>query len=212
MRVAVLLTMLLCLPAVAAAQRIEVGGSFVITGGYDAGQQSAFETPNSTNPNAPGLTLFTTTSTVTTANGVEGRLSVNVSRRVAVEGSFQIAWPKLQTRVADDFENAPSGTLEGHFTSYLGGASLVYHFGTGRFVPFVAGGGAYLRQLDDDNAGVVSGAEIHGGGGVKYWFGSRRRSFGLRADAQLSSRDHSIGFEDKRQTIPTIGVGLNYRF
>jgi hypothetical protein len=211
-RVAVLLTILLCVPTIAAAQRIEIGGSFVTTGGYDAGEKSAVETPNSTHPNAPGLTLFTTTSTVTSANGVEGCLAVNVSRQIAVEGVFQIAWPRLQTRVADDFENAPSELAEGQFTSYLGGASLVYHFGTGRVVPFVAGGASYLRQLDEDHAGVVSGTEIHGGGGLKYWFGSGRRSLGLRAEAQLSSRGTSIGFEDKRQTLPTFGVGLDYRF
>lgn len=212
MRVAVLLAIIMCLPAVAAAQRIEIGGSFVATGGYDAGEQSAFETPNSTNPNAPKLTLFTTTSTVTSANGVEGRVAVNVSRRVAVEGALQIAWPRLRTRAGDDFENATAQIAEGRFTSYLGGASLVYHFSTGRVVPFVAGGASYLRQLDDDNAGVVSGTEIHGGGGLKYWLGSGRRSLGLRVDAQLSSRAKSIGFEDKRQTVPTFGVGLTYRF
>jgi len=208
-RVLVVLVCLLSLPAAANAQRIEIGGSFVTTGGYDAGEQSAFETPNSTNPNAAPFTLFTTSSTVTSAIGVEGRLAVNVSRRVAVEGTFQVTWPSLQTRAADDFENAPAITAEERVTSYLGGASLVYHFRTGRFLPFVAGGASYLRQMHEDNAGVVTGAEIHGGGGVKYWFGRR---FGLRAEAGLSSRGTSIGFEDKRQTVPTMGVGLNYRF
>lgn len=212
MRVVAVLSILLCLPAVAAAQRIEIGGSFITTGGYDAGERSALETPNSTNSNAPPLTLFTTTSTVTSAMGVEGRLAVNLSRRIAVEGTFQVAWPLLQTRVPDDFENAPPVTAEERVTSYLGGGSLLYHFRTGRFVPFVAGGASYLRQLHEDNAGIVTGVEIHGGGGVKYWFGSRRRGFGLRAEAQLSSRSTSVGFEDKRQTIPTLAVGLSYRF
>ena len=212
MRVLAVLVLLLCLPAVAAAQRIEIGGSFVTSAGYDAGAQSGFETANSTNPNAPPFTLFTTSSTVSRASGVESRLAVNVSRRVAIEGTFQVTWPSLQTRIADDFENAPPLTADERVTSYLGGASLVYHFGTGSFVPFIAGGAAYLRQLHEGNAGVVTGAEIHGGGGVKYWFGSRRRSFGVRADAQLSSRGASIGFEDKRQVVPTFSVGLNYRF
>ena len=212
MRGVSVLAILLCLPVVAAAQGIEIGASFVTTGGYDAGQQSGFETPNSTNPNAPPLTLFTTTSSVATAIGVEGRLSVQVSRRVVVEGTFQVTWPSVQTRVADDFENAPSLTAEQRVTSYLGGGSLLYHFGSGRFLPFVAGGASYLRQLYEDNVGVVTGAEIHGGGGVKYWLGSGRHGFGLRAEAQLSVRDKSVGFEDKRQTVPVVAVGLNYRF
>ncbi len=212
MRGVAILAILLCLPAVASAQGIEIGASFVTTGGYDAGEQSGFETPNSINPNAPPLTLFTTTSTVTRAIGVEGRLAVNVSRRVAIEGTFQVTWPSLHTRIADDFENAPSLTAEQRVTSYLGGGSLVYHFRTGRFLPVVAGGAAYLRQLYEDNAVVVTGAEIHGGGGVKYWLGSGKRGLGLRAEAQLSSRDKSVGFEDKRQTVPVVAVGLNYRF
>ena len=206
------LSILLCLPAVAAAQRIEIGGSFVTTGGYDAGAQSGVETPNSTNPNAPPFTLFTTSSTVTGASGVESRIAVNATRRIAVEGLFQVTWPVLQTRVTDDFENAAPVTAEERVTSYLAGASMVYHFGTGRFVPFVAGGASYLRQLHEDSAGVVTGIEVHGGGGVKYWFGSRNRGFGLRADALLSSRGTSVGFEDKRHTVPTFAAGLTYRF
>jgi len=211
-RGAVVLGILLLVPALASAQRIELGGSFVATGGYDAGERSAFESSNSTNTSAPPLTLFATSSTVTSAVGAEGRLGFALSRRMSVEGTFQFTRPLLQTRVTDDFENATPVTAEERVASYLGGGSILYHFGSGRVHPFVSGGAAYLRQLHEDNAGVVTGMELHGGGGLMYWFGPHRRGVGLRADAQLSSRSRSVGFEDKRQLVPVVGVGVTYRF
>jgi len=42
---------------------------FLVGGGEHGVEQSAFETPNSTNPNAAPFTLFTTSSTVTSAIG-----------------------------------------------------------------------------------------------------------------------------------------------
>ena len=97
-------------------------------------------------------------------------------------------------------------------TSYLAGGTLLYHFGRGAFVPFVSGGGGYLRELHEDNAVVLTGAEIHAGGGLQYWFGKGAHRFGLRVDAQVSSRSKSIGFEDKRRVLPVVGAGVTYLF
>jgi hypothetical protein len=79
-------------------------------------------------------------------------------------------------------------------------------------VPFVSGGAGYLRQLHEDNAEVVSGSEIHGGGGVKIWMGSGARRFGVRIDAGVSSRSNSISFEEKRRILPTVAFGVSYLF
>ena len=90
--------------------------------------------------------------------------------------------------------------------------SLLYHFGEGRVVPFVSGGGGYLRQLDEDNADVLTGNELHAGGGLKVWFGTGANRLGLRLDAQASSRSKSAGFEQKRRILPVLGAGLIYLF
>jgi hypothetical protein len=193
------------------AGSLEIGGSVAWTSGYDAGDLSAFETPNG-GTDAPLLTLFTTSSKMRPAAGAEGRLAVYLSSRVAVEGNVRVSRPTLETRIADDFENADPATAEETVSSYLLGGTLLYHFGSGAFVPFVSGGGSYLRELHEDNSVVLTGAEIHGGGGVKFWFGNGAHRFGLRIDAQASSRSKSIGFEEKRRLLPVFGAGVSYLF
>jgi hypothetical protein len=204
------LAMLVSLPSAAAAQ-VYAGGSLTWTSGYDAGDLSAFETPNSST-GAPPLTLFTTSSKMGSAAGVEAQLGFYLSRRVSVEGHFRVSRPMLETRVDDDYENADPTTAEETVTSYLAGGTVLYHFGRSALVPFVSGGGGYLRELHADNAAVLTGAEIHAGGGLHYWLGKGRHRLGLRLDAQVSSRSKSIGFEDKRRVLPVVGAGLTYRF
>jgi len=212
---------LLLVPASAAAQvypsstapragTIEIGGGVIWTGGYDAGGGDAALSPNSTT-GAPPVTLFTSSARVSAVTGIEARAGVYLGSRVSAEATFQFSRPTMRVELDDDFENATAVEAEGRVSSYIFGGSLLYHFGSGRVVPFVIGGGGYLRQLDEDNADVLSGSEIHGGGGVKVWFDSSRH-FGLRADAQVSSRSKSAGFEDKRRVLPVLGAGLTYRF
>jgi hypothetical protein len=191
---------------------VEASASVLWAGGYDAGSQSAVETSNSSNSAAPGLTLFTTSSRVRPSPGIEGRIGVYLSARLAVEGALQIARPVLESRLGDDFEGATPTTADTTVTSYIGAGSLLYHFGRGQLQPFVSGGGGYLRQLSEHNAEVVTGSEIHAGGGVKYWFQARRRHFGLRGDAQASWRSKPIGFEAQRRVVPVVSGGLVYLF
>ena len=190
---------------------IEIGGGVVWIGGYDAGDASATETSNSST-GAPPLTLFASTGRVAAVTGVDARAAVYLGSRAAVEGLFQLSQPELRLRLTSDFENAADVTAVGGTSAYVFGGSLVYHFGSGRVVPFVLGGGGYLRQLDEDNAEVLTGSEVHGGGGVKMWFGTGARALGLRVDAQVSSRSRSAGFEEKRRILPVVGAGLIFRF
>lgn len=192
------------------AGSLEISGSALWTGGYDAGDRSAVLTPNGGSP-AP-LTLFVTSSEVRPAAGAEARLGIYLSSRIAVEGRFQFTRPSLEARITDDFENADPITATETVSSYLAGGTVLFHFGGGSFVPFVAGGGSYLRQLHEDNAVVLTGSEVHAGGGLKYWLGSGTARFGLRLDAQASSRSRSVGFEDKRRVVPVLAAGLTYLF
>jgi hypothetical protein len=193
-----------------AAGRVEVSGGATWTGGYDAGSRAALETRNTTTGTGP-LTLFNTDANVLSSPGVEARVGVFLGSRVAVEGLFQYARPVLRARLTDDFEGAAPISADDAATSYLFGGSVLYHFGAGRFVPFVAGGGGYLRQLHEGAAVAVTGPEVHGGAGFKYWLGSARR-VGVRVDAQASSRSKSIGFEEKRRIVPSVVGGISYLF
>jgi hypothetical protein len=193
------------------AGTIEIGGGAVWTGGYDAGSRDATESSNSSTGGAP-ITLFTSSSRAAAVTGVEARAAVYLGSRVSAEGLFHFSRPNVRVTLDDDFENALPEVAVGSFSSYLFGGSLVYHFGRGKVVPFVLGGGGYLRLLDEDNAEVNSGNEAHAGGGVKIWFGSGGSRLGVRIDARLSARSKSPGFEDKRRLLPTLGGGLLYRF
>jgi len=219
---AAIAAILLCLPVAAAAQTyvgrttphagsIEIGGGVTWTAGYDAGSSDATESRNTTTGGSP-LTLFTSSSRVPSVTGVGAQAGVYLTSRVSVEGVFQYSKPTLVTSLDDDFENAAPLEAEGGLASYLVGGSLLYHFGAGRVVPFVAGGASYLRQLDEANVDVLTGSEIHGGGGVKVWFSSGGSRAGLRVDAQLSSRSKSAGFEDTRRILPVLGAGIVFVF
>jgi hypothetical protein len=194
------------------AGSFEVSGGATWTRGYDAGGVAG---ATETRPGAAGgspLTLFTTDAQVETPVGAVARLGIYLARRVSVEASVEYTRPVLRAHVGSDFEQAPDTDASETITSYLAGGSVLYHFGDGQFAPFVSGGAGYLRQLHEENAALLSGAEIHGGAGIKYWFGSGRHRFGIRAEAQVSSRSKSVGFEDKRRILPSAAAGVAYLF
>jgi len=164
--------------------------------------------PGSTLP----LTLFAVNGRMLSAPGADAHLGLFLSSRVSLEGAFQYSRPILRARVTDDFESAADTDVDGVVVTYLARGSLLYHFGGGRLVPFVSGGGGYLRQIDNENSDLVTGTEIHAGGGLKYWFGSGGRRLGLRIDAGVAARSKSVAFEQKRRIVPAIGGGVAFQF
>ena len=214
--------LIVCVARVSAAQTytgsgsdagsFEVTGGVVWTAGYDTGSANANLTRNPTTGAAPLTEFQVVDSRMLSAPGADVHLGVYLARRISAEATFQYSRPMLRAHLGADFEGADPIDADETITSYLVGGSLLYHFGDGRFVPFVAGGAGYLRQLHAGNTEVLTGTEVHGGGGVKYWFGTGTHRLGLRLDAQVSSRDKAIAFEQKRRTLPTVAAGLSYRF
>lgn len=213
------LALLLALPAVAAAQpyiegsaphrgSFELSGGVVWIGGYDAGSAEAKETTAGTTP----LTLFVLDGNVKSAPGAAVQVGVYLGRRVSAEAVFHYTRPILQAHLTGDFESAADVDAESTITSYLMGGSLLYHFGDGRIVPFVSGGGGYLRQLNENNADLLTGTEIHAGGGLKYWMGTGVHRFGFRLEAQASARSKAVAFEQKRRILPTVIGGISILF
>ena len=192
-----------------AQSRFEIGGGVTWTGGFDAGGLDALETRNPSADTTSPLTLFGTSSRVTGAPGATGRAAFFVSTRVAVEAAIEYSRPSLETTIANDFEHATGTEATATLASYLAGGSVLYHFGGGRIVPFASAGAAWLRQLDADRINAVTGTELHAGGGVKIGLSHH---VALRVDAAVSSRDKSLAFENKRRTLPVVGVSMAYRF
>jgi outer membrane protein with beta-barrel domain len=215
------LVFVLALPAVAAAQqpykgagarggKMELSVAAAWTAGYEAGNSIAQETRNPTTGSSP-LTLFNANGDMLSGAGVEGHIGYYLTPRVSVEGTFQYTRPTLRVSLSNDFENADATTADETVSTYLFGGSVLYHFRSGPFVPFVSGGAGYLRQLQEGGSDASSGAEVHGGGGIKYWFGASQK-VGLRVDAQISSRSKSVAFEDKRRIIPSLAGGIAFVF
>lgn len=190
-----------------AQSTFEIGGGVTFTGGFSAGGLDASITRPATG--APPLTLFRTDSRVEGAAGAIARAAWFVTPRIAVEGGVEFSRPTLRTRILDDFEQATGSEADVAISSFVFGGSVLYHFGSSRFVPFASGGAGRLRQLDEDNVNLVTGTELHAGGGVKYRLS---RHLGLRVDAGVSTRDQSLAFEEKRRTVPVFGAGATYRF
>lgn len=194
----------------------EFGGGVEWSGGTDLGSRAAEETRNPGTGTGP-FALFQSSSEVTSATGVTARIGFHLSPALAVEAAGRVTRPDVTTRLTADAESAESITADERLTSIVIDGSLVYHvealaFAAGRAVPFIAGGIGYLRELHDGNELIETGTSFHVGGGLKYWFGSAARGFGLRADVAAAVRDGGFYFSEKRRTIPTMGISIAYRF
>jgi hypothetical protein len=195
---------------------LEVGGGIVWNTGYAAGSASANETRNPTTGSAP-LPLFQTVGRLESAPGLYAQLGVYVTPRWSIEGGVQVSRPKLTVRASNDFEGAVDQNADETLTRYLVDGSAVYQvasFAKGRAAPFVLGGGGYTRELDAGNAIVQTGNEIHGGGGLRYWFGSGARRVALRVEGRVSSRTGAASLEDttKRRIMYSASAGIVWLF
>jgi Outer membrane protein beta-barrel domain len=194
------------------AGTFEASGGGLWSGGYSFDTVLANETRNPPTGSDP-LTLFQGEPRLDGGAGAEAHLGVYLGRRVSIEGGLQFSRPSLAVRTSGDFENAADTTATTPVPQYLIDGSVLYHFGAGGLTPFASIGAGYLRQLLDRNSVVETGNEIHGGGGVKYWFGAARR-LGLRAEARASSRSAGVSLDGstKRRFVPTVSAGLAYLF
>ncbi len=195
---------------------LELSGGALWTGGYDLGRRDATLTRNPPTGSTP-FQLFSSRTRLEPKPGAQARLGVYITRALSLEGGFQYSRPMLSTRLSDDAEGADSITATSPLSRYVFDGSAVFHlhrmaFAGGRAVPFVSGGGGYVRELHRSNELLETGTEIHGGAGVKVWFGGRRGRIGLRAEGGLTSRSGGFDFNDGRRTLPTAGASMLFLF
>ena len=206
-RLALLALLLSSTPAFAQS-RFELSAGVTSTGGFDAGAKNAELTRNPGSPGSP-LTLFEVNARVETAFGAVARATLFLTSHLAAEGLAEYSRPTLRATFSSDFEGATGVDARSTLSSFLFGGSVLYDFGGGRLKPFVSGGLAWERQLDEARVLLVTGAEAHAGGGIKYLL---TRHVVLRAEGGVSSREHSIAFAAARRALPVASIGLGYRF
>jgi hypothetical protein len=214
---------LLLVAAPAAAQsapatdpgRLDLTIGVVWIGRADVGSRDARETTGT----GDTLPLFSSSTTLASVTGLEGRVGFRVMPRLEAEAYGSYAKPRLETRVNGDFEtsNAPltvADTLE-QFT--IGGAALWYvrvpRLGTR---VFLRGGAGYLRQLENGGVLVVTGRTYEAGAGLKFPLVSRQtgwwKGIGARVDARAVVRQKGVTLDGRAHTSPAVGAALFVRF
>ena len=198
------------------AGSVEIGAGVVWSQGYDLGSVSAEETRNTGTGTGP-FVLFTADSRVAPAVGALGRVGVYLAQAVSLEGSVMFARPILSARLAGDAESAPDVTAKETLTRIIADGSAVLHlnglsFAQGRGVPFVLGGGGYIRELHEKNEVIDTGREYHAGAGFHYWSGQGKHRVGFRTDVGVSIRSGGVDTNEKKHTVPTASVSVAYLF
>ena len=195
---------------------VAISGGAAWSGGYDLGSASADETRNTGTGTGP-FVLFSASSKADPSVGLQGRLGVYLASAVSVEGGVFVARTNISTRLTGDAESAPDVTATETLTRLVVDGSVLFHltgasFGEGRGVPFVMGGGGYLRDAHEKNEVIETGHEFHIGGGMHYWLGEGKRRFGVRADAAVSWRTGGADGVDTTRTMPMVAGSIAYLF
>jgi hypothetical protein len=192
----------------------EIGGGVTWIGSFTGPSSTAELTANG--ESSGGFDLFTAKGEVGSGVGVGASLAFYVSPTIALEAGLRYSRPILSYRLADDVENAPPLSAEETLSRYVFTGTLVWHFrrltSASRVVPFVAGGGGYIRDLHQRNELIETGGEFHAVGGLKYWLGTGRHRFGLRGQAGFSVTSGGFDFKDTSRTLPIVSASLLYLF
>jgi hypothetical protein len=193
--------------------RLEVSAGAAWLGTQTFGSANATETT----PSGGGFSLFTTSSELGSAAAFDARVGVRIAGTLVVEADATYARPELRVRVANDIENAPSIAAAERLQQYMvGGGATWYVPRRSRIVPFVSGGGGYLRQLHDRALLVETGTYYQVGGGVLYLLSSHRdnrlKASGIRVDVRAVILNGGVAFDGGRHTAPAVAGSFFVRF
>jgi hypothetical protein len=193
---------------------VTLGAGVLWAGGYDVGDATAELRGNAIGASAPAFNWFNAKSRFTPAAAPEFHVGFALSPTLAIDGAVSYARPRIAVAIAGDAE-APSQELAGEkIEQYEFGAGVTWQLPVAtasRFAPFVALGGAYLRQLHEDSALAETGRIYYAGGGARYWLrGGRGRATaaGVRVDARVNLRKDGIDFEQQMRAYPTLTLSL----
>jgi hypothetical protein len=191
---------------------IAVGGGWL---GSDALGAVRAETRQATagTTTPPPFTLFDTESELGAGIGVDGALTMAITRGWAVELRGNMRTPTLTTTITGDAEAPGTVTATEEVAEYVFDASALYHPGWGaigtRTRIYMLGGAGYLRQLHDDDALVESGATAHLGAGARLWLaGGHGQGIeaGITGDVRWTFRRDGITFDDGTRSLPAFTV------
>jgi len=198
------------------AGRVEVAVGASRIGAASAGARDATLTA----ADGSRFRLFSTTSELAAASGVEVRLGARVAPILDVEMVASYAVPRLTTSVTADIETAAATTASESIGQIsIGGAAVIYlprRFGR-RAVPFLTAGGGFIQELHERQTLIRRGRMVHLGGGVKLPLASRAaaqgrvKQIGVRVDAGALIRTAGVTLDDRAHVAPALAASLFLR-
>jgi hypothetical protein len=172
-------------------------------------------------PTGSPVTLFETDAAIQPGPGAELRLGWRVFRGVYAEATGGLGVNAIEARVSGDIEQAPAITVSSTLAQItIEGGALVevatLRVLAGNLVPFVDGGGGYLRQVHEERVLVETGRTMYVGAGVKWRSPAMKprgwvQRFVLRADARFVSRTAGVDVDDARRNYITVSGGVGLR-
>ncbi len=211
------------LPALAGAQEPPIDRFDIVVGGrWFAPVPLGAGSATLTTPGGGTIALFSTDTELSGAPAVEARFGVRLSRHFRLEGIASFGFGRLVTTITGDLEGAADLEVSESIREMIFGGALVAEIGAwrmgGRVVPFVTGGGGYLRQLHEGRPIIEDGQIYHAGGGLNVLLGrgvgwtGRATAVGLRFDARAELRTGGISLDDEADYSWSTGVLLFFRF
>jgi hypothetical protein len=198
-------------PAVA-DPRVAIGASAIVVGPMSLGTASAdYRTPG-----GDALPLFHTSGRLAASGGAEGRVTIALGPRVAVEAAGAWMRPHLVSRIDDDYEGADAVTTRQPLSRFSAeGAVLIAFARRGRAVWFVRGGAGWMREMAGWGTYAEDGTIGDLGLGVKYWWHTRARDdtgrLALRVDARLAGRAGGLVVGARAVRLaPLASAGLDF--
>lgn len=185
--------------------------------------RAPFGSRDATETTATGGTfrLFTISSELAAAAGVEGRVGVRLTRAIEAEARASYSQPELRITAESDSEtsNAPK-VATGVIRQFIVGGAVVWYPPLPRLGArsrlFVAAGAGVLRQLENGGTIVETGTAYDLGGGLKYALKSdatgRLKGIGTRLDAGARVRAEGVTLDDRAHVSPYLAASLYLRF
>jgi hypothetical protein len=193
--------------------RFEVSAGAGVVGTQTYGSVDA----NETTATGGAFRLFSTSSELGSAPGLDARVGVRVAGTLVVEADLIYTRPELRIATSSDVESAANVTASEPLRQYaVGGGATWYVPTTNRVVPFVAGGGGYLRQLHDRALLVDTGRYYQFGGGVVYLLSQRPgaaiKATGVRVDARAVVFKDGVALDGGTHVAPSFSGSFVVRF
>jgi hypothetical protein len=221
----------LCFLCVLLAPRViwAQGPGESLSGRYELAAGVSWNAPSSlgsadaslTNPSGGRYRLFSTSTEIAGAPAFDVRLGRRLTRAIQVELAASYSSPTLRSNISNDAENSAAIVASESIRQITVTGAAVFYVTrwriASRILPFVTGGGGYLRQLHQGDTLAETGRIYFAGAGGAIPLISQRSSragsrFGIRADVRALFQTGGVSLGAERRVSPSVTASAFVRF